>query len=71
MRRQQRRGRTPEPGRTEAVIRTLSVSLIAVAAVAASLILTRTREDQGNRLLHAGENQPVRLPLDALRAAGL
>jgi hypothetical protein len=47
------------------------VSLIAVAAVAASLILTRTREDQGNRLLHAGENQPVRLPLDALRAAGL
>jgi hypothetical protein len=54
----------------EAVIRTLSVSLLAVAAIAASLILTRGREE-GSSLPHAGENQPVRLPLDALRAAGM
>lgn len=55
----------------EARIRTLSVSLLAVAAVAASLILTKTREDELPSLPHAGENQPIRLPLDALRAAGM
>jgi hypothetical protein len=55
----------------EAVIRTLSVSLLAVAAIAASLLLTRGQEEEGSRLPHAGENQPVRLPLDALRAAGM
>jgi hypothetical protein len=49
----------------------LSVSLLAVAAIAASLFLTRTREEQERELPHAGENSPVRLPLDALRAAGL
>ena len=55
----------------EAIIRTLSVSILAVAAIAASLILTRTREDDSRGLPHAGENQPVKLPLDALRAAGM
>jgi len=47
------------------------VSILAVAAIAASLILTRTREDDTRGLPHAGENQPVKLPLDALRAAGM
>jgi hypothetical protein len=55
----------------EARIRTLSVSILAVAAIAASLFLTKTREDEVASLPHAGENQPIRLPLDALRAAGM
>ena len=60
-----------QPAHVEAVIRTLSVSLLAVAAIAASLLLARGQEEEGSRLPHAGENQPVRLPLDALRAAGM
>lgn len=55
----------------EAHIRTLSVSLLAVAAIAASVILTRIRVQEGDVLAHAGENQPIRVPLDALRAAGM
>jgi hypothetical protein len=56
----------------EALIRTLSVSLVAVAAIAASLLLTRSRdEDEVTRLVPAGEGQPARLQLDAIRAAGL
>ena len=61
----------PTSTRSEGPIRTLSVSLLAVAAIAASLLLTRTRGDEGAELLHAGEIQPVKLPLDAIRAAGL
>jgi len=49
----------------------LGVSILAVAAIAASLILARTREDDTRDLPHAGENQPVKLPLDAMREAGL
>jgi len=51
----------------------LSVSILAVAAIAASLILVRirVREDDSGNLPHAGENHPVKLPLDAMRAAGL
>ena len=52
----------------EAMIRTLSVSLVAVAAIAASLLITRSREDT---VPSAGEKEPVRQPLDAIRAAGL
>lgn len=70
-RRDPRRCSTQRPAHVEAVIRTLSVSLLAVAAIAASLLLTRGQEEEGGRLPHAGENQPVRLPLDALRAAGM
>jgi hypothetical protein len=56
----------------EALIRTLSVSLVAVAAIAASLLLTRNREgDAPVRVLPAGGEQPCRLQLDAIRAAGL
>jgi hypothetical protein len=56
----------------EALIRTLSVSLVAVAAIAASLLLTRNREGDGtvrDGLLGGQQLPPVRL--DAIRAAGL
>lgn len=52
-------------------IRTLSVSLLAVAAVAASLLLTRRPEQPANGLVPAGENLPAEQSLDAIRAAGL
>jgi hypothetical protein len=56
----------------EAPIRTLSVSLVAVAAIAASLLLTRSRDEEDTiRVVPAGEQQPARLQLDAIRAAGL
>lgn len=56
----------------EAPIRTLSVSLVAVAAIAASLLLTRSREETDlHSLVPAGENVPARLKLDAIREAGL
>lgn len=54
------------------VIRTLSVSLVAAAAIAASLLLTRGRtEHDTSDLTLAGESQSVRLKLDAIREAGL
>jgi len=56
----------------EAPIRTLSVSLVAVAAIAASLLLTRNVEESDNPgVVPAGENHPAKIRLDALRAAGL
>ena len=58
-----------DPG-LEAKIRALSVSLLAIAAIAASLLITRSREEE-TTVVSAGENQPVRQPLDAIRAAGL
>ncbi|MGH7444741.1 MAG: hypothetical protein ACREKM_07690 [Longimicrobiales bacterium] len=59
--------------RRETPIRTLSFSILAVAAVAASLIITRGREEQdaGAGLLPAGETLPAHQSLDAIRAAGL
>jgi hypothetical protein len=59
--------------RREAPIRTLSVSLVAVAAIAAGLLLTRDREDGGLATVTPGgsDNPAGRLKLDALRAAGL
>jgi len=60
----QQKGRTP--------IRTLSVSILAVAAVAASLIITRGRDEQDAlTLVPAGESQPAEQTLAAIRAAGL
>lgn len=54
----------------EARIRTLSVSLLAVAAIAASVLLSRNRQEKA-----ADESAPEHLsahtPLDAIRAAGL
>jgi hypothetical protein len=65
-------GRPHHDSRREALIRTLSVSLVAVAAIAASLLLTRNRaEDEGLRRVHAGDSQAPRQELDAIRAAGL
>jgi hypothetical protein len=55
----------------EAPIRTLSVSLVAVAAIAASLLLTRSRVQSELADPPHGEDQPARIKLDAIRAAGL
>jgi len=53
-------------------IRTLSVSILAVAAVAASLIITRGRDERDmTTLVPAGETQPAEQSLAAIRAAGL
>jgi hypothetical protein len=56
----------------EALIRTLSVSIVAVAAIAASLLLTRNRDasDAPRLGLMGGEQLPT-FKLDAVRAAGL
>lgn len=60
------------PNRWEAPIRTLSVSLVAVAAIAASLLLTRSREERDiTDIVPGGENTPAHLKLDAIREAGL
>jgi len=61
-----------QPDPWEAPIRTLSVSLVAVAAIAASLLLTRSRaESDVTGIFPAGENAPAHLKLDAIREAGL
>jgi len=57
--------------RSEARIRTLSLSIVAVAAVAASLMLTRSRGEHDSSRVTPGEQQSARLQLDAIRAAGL
>ncbi len=64
-------GKRPVPTmRLEALIRTLSVSLLAVAAIAASLVLTRTT--QGTHAgIPAGERVPAEPSLDRIREAGL
>jgi hypothetical protein len=54
----------------EVPIRTFSVSLLAVAAIAASLLLTR--EEDARRSTPVGESGPSSAaPLDAIRAAGM
>jgi len=53
-------------------IRTLGVSLLAVAAVAASVLITRQRSEKTPADVDAsGEIQPLETSLDAIRAAGL
>jgi hypothetical protein len=53
-------------------IRTLGVSLLAIAAVAASVLLARQRTDKAPADVNApGEIQPLETSLDAIRAAGL
>jgi hypothetical protein len=50
----------------------LSVSLVAVAAIAAGLLLVRDREEnRATGTPHPVGHQPGRLQLDAIRAAGL
>jgi hypothetical protein len=62
----------PEP-RTEkeAFIRTLSVSLLAVAAIAASLVLSRSSARTSSLGIPAGESAPGEPSLDRIREAGL
>jgi hypothetical protein len=59
--------------RQEVPIRTLSVSLLAVAAVAASLLIARQRDERPvlPPALTGGEDLPAEHTLDAIRAAGL
>ena len=55
----------------EASIRTLSVSLLAVAAIAASLVLSRNEGATTTGSVPAGETMPGSPSLDKIRAAGL
>ena len=55
----------------EAIIRTLSVSLLAVAAIAATLVLSRNDGVSAVGSVPAGENTPGAPSLDKIRAAGL
>jgi hypothetical protein len=44
---------------------------VAIAAIAASLLLTRSRDESDvTGLVPAGENAPAHLKLDAIREAG-
>lgn len=64
-----RTARTPE---MEVPIRTLGFSLIAVAAIASSLLLTRQRQEATRADdAHPGERAAARPSLDDIRAAGL
>ena len=55
----------------EAFIRTLSVSLLSVAAIAASLVLSRNEGTSAAGSIPAGETMPGAPSLDKIRAAGL
>jgi hypothetical protein len=68
MRPETARSPSPEPVGQEAVIRTLSVSLLAVAAIAASLFLGRHREAPTTP---DTDTTSAARQLDAIRAAGL
>jgi hypothetical protein len=68
-----RNGAVQEPQHREVRIRALGVSLVAVAAVAASLILTRQqRPERGETRVPpaVGEDLSSLQQLDAIRAAG-
>jgi hypothetical protein len=56
----------------EAPIRTLGVSLVAIAAIVASLTVVRQRQDQPERAKEKRpETSPAAVDLDQLRNAGL
>lgn len=55
----------------EVPIRTFGVGLMAIAAVAAGLVLSRTRTGRDEVRAPAGETLPASLSLEALRAAGM
>ena len=57
----------------EELIRALSVSLLAVAAIAASLLLSRDRPERtmSDGLTPADQGLPAEQSLDEIRAAGL
>jgi hypothetical protein len=67
----QRAMRLP-PSCREALIRTLSVSLVAVAAIVASLAVVRQRQEEPARgRERRAEPSPAAVDLDQLRNAGL
>ncbi|MBI4409958.1 MAG: hypothetical protein HY561_09635 [Gemmatimonadetes bacterium] len=50
----------------------MGVSLLAIAAIAASLLLTRSKQDRPDPdQVPSGETLPAEKSLDAIRAAGL
>lgn len=65
--------RRSHPSTREALIRTLGVSLVAIAAIVASLTVARQRQETPNRFREKRpEHSPaaVGLDLEELRAAG-
>ena len=72
MSRDRRYGGTTWNTHREVPIRTFGVGLIAIAAVAAGLVLSRTRtgRDEATKA-PAGKTLPSALSLEALRAAGM
>jgi hypothetical protein len=66
--------RHPPSPTLEAVIRTLLVSLLGAAALAAGLVLIRQTDPQplprSRRDSHAGESEPGTISLERLRALG-
>lgn len=67
--------RHPIPSFREALIRTLGVSLVAIAAVVASLTIVRQQRQEVERKGGDGQRHepisPAAVDLDELRAAGL
>jgi len=61
----------PATSSTGGLIRTWGVSLLAVAAIAASLLIVRRAERPAQALVPAGETLPAEQSLDAIREAGL
>ena len=64
-------GRNISEHKQEVPIRTFGVGLMAIAAVAAGLVLSRTRTGREEVRAPAGETLPSSLSLEALRAAGM
>jgi hypothetical protein len=69
---QAQRSDAPNPPAVEAPIRTLGVSLVAIAAVVASLTVVRQLQEQPERAKDKRpEMSPAAVDLDQLRSAGL
>jgi|GEM_PF-591656 len=66
-----RGGRIGSKQPREGPIRTFGVSLVAIAAVAAGLVLSRYRGSNEPMKVPAGETIPVLPSLEAMRAAGM
>lgn len=64
-------GRDATTSSAGGAIRTLSVSLLAAVAIAASLLIVRKVERPVQGLAPAGEHLPAERSLDAIREAGL
>lgn len=64
--------RSAKPISAGGVIRTLGVSLLAVAALAVGVVLSKQRQERGAPVvpMQSGEARPVTPSLDAIRSAG-